>query len=137
MSIDFGKIVTNALSALVATVFVSAAAIVWTAATTIDDKISSANRELDATQTVLSDEIADLQKLIDLLEDDHIRLNKALAEADATKNVIKYDENAPSLRMQFEKRPDKEQFRKKETARIKGQIDQRRLAPFGQSPPSK
>ena len=51
MNIDYGKIVTNALSTLVAAVFVGAAVIVWNAATSIDDRIQVANEGLIQQQT--------------------------------------------------------------------------------------
>ena len=46
--IDFGKVATNALSMLVGAVFVGAAAIVWNAATTVDDRIEKASAGLES-----------------------------------------------------------------------------------------
>ncbi len=43
MTIDYGKIVTNTLSALVATVFVGAAVIVWNAARRVHLFIQGSN----------------------------------------------------------------------------------------------
>ena len=68
MTIDYGKIVTNALSALVATVFVGAAAIVWTAATSVDTKIDDAQQEITASVTTLVEEVAGLKATIAALE---------------------------------------------------------------------
>jgi len=68
VTIDYGKIVTNALSALVATIFVGAAAIVWTAATTIDGKIDAAQADITASVETLVAEVADLKASIAALE---------------------------------------------------------------------
>jgi len=49
-AVQWGQIVTNAVSTLVAAVFLGAAWIVWNAATTMDQKIESANKELITSQ---------------------------------------------------------------------------------------
>ena len=68
MTIDYGKIVTNALSLVVAGVFASAAAIVWNGATTIDGKIDAAQAEITASVTTLVGEVAELKATIAALE---------------------------------------------------------------------
>ncbi len=60
MSIDFGKIVTNAVSALVTAVFVGAAVIVWDAATTIDSRIDAANDGLESANRRLEEQQSEL-----------------------------------------------------------------------------
>jgi len=60
MNIDFEKVVTNAVSALVATVFVGAAVVVWNAATTIDSRIDNANAGLEVANTMLNKQQAAL-----------------------------------------------------------------------------
>lgn len=71
--IDWGKIVTNALSVLVASMFVGAAAIVWNGATTVGDKVSAAENRITAAISILSEEIAinseELEDIKDLLKE--------------------------------------------------------------------
>ncbi len=57
MSLDWNKIVCNALTVLVATVFVGAAAQLWSGVQTIDSRIESNLVEIKATQDVLSAQI--------------------------------------------------------------------------------
>lgn len=56
--IDFGKIATNALSTLVAAMFIGAAAIVWNGATTVGDKVLASEKRITAAISILSEEIA-------------------------------------------------------------------------------
>ena len=44
MLIDWSKIVTNAVSAIVVAVLIGAGTIIWVGVTTIDDKINAANK---------------------------------------------------------------------------------------------
>jgi len=74
-SINWNSVVTNAVSTLVAAVFVGAAVIVWNAATTIDAKIGTATTDikinqgelentqqnLEASQKTLTEELASLR----------------------------------------------------------------------------
>ena len=73
-TINWSSVVTNAVSMLVATVFVGAAVIVWTAATTIDEKINDATANIKATQgdlkaqyVTMTEEIASLHGRIEEL----------------------------------------------------------------------
>ncbi len=60
-TINWNSIVTNAISTLVAAVFVGAAIIVWTAATTIDEKISTATEDIKTAQGTLLNTQQNLQ----------------------------------------------------------------------------
>jgi len=62
MKIDFGKVITNALSVLVSAVFIGAAAIVWTGATTVNDKVNESKVELKSAIEVLTGRIAILEE---------------------------------------------------------------------------
>ena len=109
MTIDYGKIVTNALSALVATIFVGAAAIVWTAATTIDGKIDAAQADITASVETLVEEVAELKANIKSLEEQGARLARAANRpATLARPVPEYTQNQ-RLRIQQDIRAKKEQ----------------------------
>jgi len=81
-NINWNAIVTNALSALVATVFVGAAVIVWNAATSIDTKVETATASIIETQVNLaaaqktaSGEISKLKAEINKLQEQIAHLN--------------------------------------------------------------
>jgi len=57
VKIDWNKIVCNAITVLVASVFVGAAAQLWSGVQTIDSRIESNLVEIKATQDVLSAQI--------------------------------------------------------------------------------
>lgn len=122
MEIDFGKIATNALSALVATVFVGAAAIVWTEATSIDQKIKKSNVKLEATQTTFVEEIAGLKQRVKILESQAKSVNKVLSEADKTKDRVVYQPDKPFVLEEFKKQLPPEQFKVEEKGRINEEI---------------
>jgi uncharacterized protein YlxW (UPF0749 family) len=61
MTIDYGKIVTNAISALVCAVFLGAMAIVWRGATTVDEKVQRNRQDLEHLVDQLSDKLASYQ----------------------------------------------------------------------------
>ena len=125
MSIDFGKIATNALSALVATVFVGAAAIVWNAATTIDHRIESANAKLVATQDTVVREIADLKARIKGVESQTNSVTKVLADYDKTKNVVSFDKDKPFVLQEFKHQLPPPDFKNSEVERLNQEIDVR------------
>lgn len=58
MKIDFNKIVTQAITALVVAVFLGAATIVWKGATSVDDKVQNTRDDLQHLITSLSDKLA-------------------------------------------------------------------------------
>ena len=129
MNIDFGKIVTNALSALVATVFVGAAAIVWTEANSIDKKINRANNDieiqqvkLEATQTTVVEEIVDLKQRIKILESQARSLHKVLSENDKTEGKVVSLTDKPFVLEEFKVKLSPEQFRRDEKSRINEEI---------------
>ena len=88
MKIDYGKIVTNALSTLVAAVFVGAAVIVWSAATSIDERIQLANKDITkqqasikATQEIIVPELTGIKVQIEQIDSQLKSINKLLAES--------------------------------------------------------
>lgn len=65
--IDWSKVLTNAISLLVATVFVGAAAILWNQGDKIKTEVADTTDGLQATQHELSHEIAHLTVALDTL----------------------------------------------------------------------
>jgi len=68
MSLDWDKIVCNAITVLVASVFVGATAQLWSGVQTIDSRIDSNLVEIKATQEVLSTQVDTMNdKLAEIL----------------------------------------------------------------------
>ena len=68
MELDWNKIVCNALTVLVASVFVGAAVQLWTGVQTIDSRIEANLVEIKATQDVLSEQVDSVNgKLAEIL----------------------------------------------------------------------
>ena len=68
MSLDWNKVVCNAITVLVASVFVGAAAQLWSGVQTIDSRIDSNLVEIKATQEVLSTQVDTMNdKLAEIL----------------------------------------------------------------------
>lgn len=127
MNIDFGKIVTNALSALVAAVFVGAAAIVWNAATSVDKRIASANAELKATQEVFGDRLAEIVAKTESNGQELKSINKILSELEATKNKVSYNPNKPFILDEIRKNIDFQTLQQKELKDLTNKIDVRQM----------
>ena len=127
MTIDYGKIVTNALSALVATVFVGAAVIVWNAATSIDERIEQSNAGIRATQQTLVPEVADIRTKVYDIESQLKSLNQILAETEPTRGKVKFDPDKPFVLERFKDRRDPRELREKESKRMMEQIDLRQM----------
>lgn len=73
--IQWGSILTNTLSTIVAAIIISAGAVIWKSAATIDSKIDLATADLgkqqkkiEITQDVLSTQIARLTTQVQILE---------------------------------------------------------------------
>ena len=58
MNIDWNKIVTQAITALVVGTFMGAAAIVWKGATTVDTKVQATRDDMSHLINALSDKLA-------------------------------------------------------------------------------
>ena len=127
MSIDFGKIVTNALSALVATVFVGAAVIVWNAATTIDERIENANAGMKATQESLIPQVVDIKAKVYEIENQLKSLNKILAETEPTSGKVTFNPDSPFILDTFKSGTNIEVMRQNETKKIRDDIDVRQM----------
>ena len=68
MSLDWDKIVSNAVTVLVATVFVGAAAQLWTGVQTIDSRIDATLVDIKSTQEVLAPKVDEIEKrLLEIL----------------------------------------------------------------------
>ena len=99
MKLDWNKVVCNALTVLVASVFVGAAAQLWSGVQTIDSRIEANLVEIKATQEVLSEQVDSVNgKLAEILplilNDDTFKEPKG-----GTKNLI--DERVQQQIQQF------------------------------------
>ena len=88
MKLDWNKVVCNALTVLVASVFVGAAAQLWSGVQTIDSRIEANLVEIKASQEVLSEQVDSVNgKLAEILplilNDDTFKEPKG-----GTKNLI-------------------------------------------------
>ena len=72
MKLDWDRIVSNAVTVLVATVFVGAAAQLWNGVQTIDSRIDANLVDIKATQEVLAPKVDEIEK----------RLSEILAKLD-------------------------------------------------------
>lgn len=61
MKIEYEKVVTNAVSALVVATFMGAAAIVWRGATTVDSKVQQTRADMEHLINSLSDQLSGYQ----------------------------------------------------------------------------
>lgn len=139
MEIDFGKIVTNALSALVAAVFVGAAAIVWTAANSIDDRIQAANNDivkqqaaLKATQEIIGRNLTDIIADTEVIKRELKSMNKILADLEILKGKVSFDPAKPFILEEFLENKDISAFKKEEMDKISNEIDTRRIQIYEQ-----
>ena len=140
MEIDYGKIVTNALSTLVAAVFVGAAVIVWNAATSVDERISLANKDilnqqaaLKATQETIVPKLVAIKYQIGEIENQLKSMNKILAESETLRGKISYDPNQPFILKEFYKNEDPKIREKEEWDRLQKEIDTKQMKMFEQS----
>lgn len=129
-AINWNSVVTNAVSTLVAAVFVGAAIIVWDAATTIDTKIEAATnnigktqgkldmtqQDLQASQKTMADEIASLHVEIKKLSSQLSSHEEILRTRQTTNNMPK---DKPIILPKYEV-PEKQlsDFRKKDVERV-------------------
>lgn len=134
MHIDYGKIVTNALSALVAAVFIGAAAIVWNAATSIDQRISEANQgilsqqaAIQAAQDTFVPEFAEIKATIASIEVQLRSLNLVLAQAETTKEIVTYNPDKGFVLDELRPEYDPVEWQQKESTRLKERIDVRQM----------
>ena len=128
-AVQWGQIVTNAVSTLVAAVFLGAAWIVWNAATTMDQKIESANKELitsqddlQATQRTLTGEFADLRSEIQALQVDLAQLRSSVSDISKNKKV-----SVPARKPVVLPKVKLEELKRKEVDRIQRQIESYKL----------
>ena len=134
MKIDYGKIVTNALSALVATVFVGAAIIVWNAATSIDTRIEEANAgikeqqgSIKATQETLIPEVADIRMKLYDIENQLKSITQILAETEPTSRKVTFEPDRPFILERFRDNGRPDERREEELRRISEEIDTRQM----------
>ena len=62
MKLDWNKIVSNAVTVLVASVFMGAAIQLWNGVQTIDSRIDSNLTDIKATQSVLAPKVDEIEK---------------------------------------------------------------------------
>ena len=143
MSVDLGKVFTNAISALVATVFVGAAAIVWNEATSVDARIEEANVEIvrqqtliKATQDTIVPELTGMKNTIEDLRAEIRSLSQLLADAKALPAETEFQPGQPIILDEFlqNRTPD---WNKVQNARIQEQIDTRQMELYEQRIPMK
>ncbi|MHC4160463.1 MAG: hypothetical protein ACYSSO_15465 [Planctomycetota bacterium] len=155
MDIDYGKIVTNALSALVATVFVGAAVIVWNASTSLDQRIEEANVDIkgqqdclqeqqasikeqqgsiqdqqgtiQATQETLIPEVAAIRTKVDDIENQLKSITQILSETEATKTKVSFDPNRPFMLKQYRDTARLDERIEEESNRINRAIDTKQM----------
>lgn len=140
MNIDYGKIVTNALSTLVAAVFVGAAAIVWNAANSVDDRIQNANEgilnqqaAIQATQDTIVPELTRLRSKLDDIEAQLKSLNKILAESGNFQGKVSYTPDQPFVLDEFRKTEDQKSLEEEELSRLRNEIDVRQTQIYERS----
>ncbi len=132
MNIDMGKIATNAISALVTTVFLGAAFVVWDGVHSIDGTIDDANNaiidqniSLQATQVTLVTEIADLRNRIKSLENQSLSLTKALSQSSQTRGIIRSDGKSPFILDEFKEAIPNAKLKEDDATRIAKDISSR------------
>ena len=79
MKLDWDKIVSNAVTVLVATVFVGAAAKLWSGVESIDSRINSNLTSIRATQNVLAPKV-------DKIEEELNKISELLSKQDDTED---------------------------------------------------
>ena len=82
MKLDWEKIISNAVTVLVATVFIGAAAKLWSGVESIDSRINSNLSSIRATQNVLAPKV-------DKIEQELYRISELLTKEDSTLDEIK------------------------------------------------
>lgn len=92
MKIEWDKIITNAISALVVAVFLGAATIVWKGATSVDNKVQSTREDMQHLITAISDQLAEHRVQLNNLSN---QLATFIAEAD--KSTITTSNNTTLL----------------------------------------
>jgi hypothetical protein len=134
MEIDYGKIVTNALSALVAATFVGAAVIVWNAATSIDTRIEDANSDImsqqaaiTATQKTIIPELAGIRKKMEDVEGQLKSISKILSESTALQGKISYNPTKPFVLDEFREKKDPKEWIQAEQDRLNNEINTKQM----------
>jgi len=83
MKLDWPTIISNAVTVLVATVFVGAAAYLWAGVETIDARIDENLSSIRATQDVIAPKVDELEKAITTLIEHHRQLCTDLEQTNA------------------------------------------------------
>ena len=94
MLIDWSKIVTNAVSAIVVAVLIGAGTIIWVGVTTIDDKINAATSSLETQATYLNEVVNVIQA--EMVKDREQQKELADVQQDIIKLIEKLSENHAS-----------------------------------------
>ena len=100
-TIHWNSVITNAVSTLVAAVFIGAAVIVWNAATTIDSRIEIATDNIKKNQGTLQNTQGDLQASQKTLTDEiaslHAEIIKLRSQLDSHDEVLRNKSIASSI----------------------------------------
>jgi predicted RNA-binding protein with PIN domain len=100
-TIHWNSVVTNAVSTLVAAVFVGAAVIVWNAATTIDTRIEIATNDIKENQGTLQNTQGDLRASQKTLTDEiaslHAEIRRLKSQLDSHDDVLRNKSIASSI----------------------------------------
>ena len=96
MKLDWNKIVSNAVTVLVASVFMGAALQLWNGVHSIDKRIDENLTEIRATQSILAPKVDNLeqaiQSLLEHLDDDGVNNTKGEFDFDEKPTIDLIDE---------------------------------------------
>ena len=111
--IDFGRIITNVVSAVVVIIVAGACSIVWREATTVDDRLQASEREIKVTIDVVGTTIEDLAQKFE-------EINKKQREQSEIMSLIIKQSKNPEITRSFLARKETEKAEKAEKGRPLG-----------------
>lgn len=129
-SINWNSVVTNAVSTLVAAVFVGAAAIMWNSATTIGTQITAATNGLEKAQKKLRDTQRDLQASQQTMMEEvaaiHTELRRVRSQLDSHDEILRnrsaansISSNQPAILPKYQvSEPELKELKEKDLKRI-------------------
>lgn len=97
MKLDWNKIVSNAVTVLVAAVFLGAASYLWKGVDTIDARIDKNVSSIRATQEVIAPKVDALEAAISLLVEHHEQLCVDLKQTNKTKLVFEFPDKGDTF----------------------------------------
>lgn len=140
MKIDYGKIVTNALSTLVAAVFVGAAVIVWNAANSIDERVQLANKDIlkqqaamSATQKTIVPELTNIKGEMEEIGKQVKSIIEILSKSESLKGTKSNKLNKSLLLNKLHENKDLTDWKKKEADKLLGEINTKQMQIYERS----